>query len=155
MQIISFSPLPTSIILNGSIAVIPKATFFNGRTFSLSQAAARVAAPLSTRATCSGSSCFDSIFESSNSRTSVDVSTSQSFSLYMNYNEAAKSSRTPSIPLDTRGGTHNFLVTCVDCWAYVSASITFAASFQVIVDDAFPPAQFQSGSSDKVKFIIL
>ncbi len=151
-------------MLNGTIAVVPKATFFDGRTFSLSQAAARVfagsnsARAAASRATCIGSSCFDSIFDNSNSRTSVDISSAQSFSLYMNYDNSTKAARTATIPLDTRGQTnnHNFAVHCVDCWAFVSASITFAASFQVVTDEAFPPAQYQTATpTDIVKLVIL
>jgi hypothetical protein len=152
-------------VLNGSITVVPKSTFFDGRTFSLSQAAARVfagsnSAHAAARATCVGSSCFDSIFDSGNSRSSVDTSSTQSFSLFMNYDNATKAARTAGIPLDLRGqNNHNFAVTCIDCWAFVSASITFAASLQVITDDAFPPAQFQAAPTpttiDNVKLLIL
>lgn len=145
-------------MLNGSISVIPKATFFSGSTFSLSQAAARVfgggsAASATRRATCIDGSCFDSIFDSTNSRTSVDASSSRSFAFFMNYNDATKTARTPSITLDSRGTNgHNFFVTCIDCWAYISASVTFAASFQLLSDNDFPPAQFQN---DNIKLVIL
>jgi hypothetical protein len=67
-----------------------------------------------------------------------------SFSMYLNYNNATKSVRSPSITMDSRGNSHNFLVTCIECWAYVSASITFAASFQIVIDNDFPPAQCQT-----------
>jgi hypothetical protein len=110
------------------------------------------AASATRRATCIGSSCFDSIFDSSNSRTSIDASSERSFAFFMNYNDATKTVRTPSITLDSRGNGHNFFVTCIDCWAYVSASVTFAASFQLLSDTDFPPAQFQS---DNVKLVIL
>jgi hypothetical protein len=152
-------PLFASLLLNGSITVVPKATFFNGRTFSLAQAAARVFASSSkastTRATCVGSTCFDSFFDQTSSRTSVDASSRQSISMFMNYNSATQAARTPSIATDSRGDKHNFLVSCLDCWAYVSASVTFAASFQLIIDADFPPAQHNPGTPNHAKLLIL
>jgi hypothetical protein len=140
-------------VLNGSVAVVPKATFFKGHTFNLAQAAARVFAGsggrASTRATCVGSDCFDTIFDQALGRTSVDLQLNPSITMFMNYNNVTRAARTTSVVLDSRGQTpnpHNFLVSCIECWTYVSASITFAASFQLLDDPNFPPAQFQKST---------
>ena len=115
----------------------------------------------STRATCVGSSCFDTIFDSTSQRTSVDMSTQQSLSMWMNYNSATKTARTTAVTVDSPatpnvpGKDHTFLVSCIDCWAYVSASITFAASFQLLIDNTFPPANFQQANVGNAKLNIL
>jgi hypothetical protein len=65
--------------------------------------------------------------------------------MWMNYNSATKTARTTAVTVDSPGTpnvagntAHTFLVSCIDCWAYVSASITFAASFQLLIDNTFP-----------------
>jgi hypothetical protein len=79
--------------------------------------------------------------------------------MFMNYNPATQAARTTSVTIDSRApaSNHNFLVSCLDCWAYVTASITFAASFQLIVDNEFPPAQFDATPStpNNAKLLIL
>ena len=90
------------------------------------------------------------------------MSTQQSLSMWMNYNTATKTARTTAVIVDSPAAPntpsskdHTFLVSCIDCWAYVSASVTFAASFQLLIDSTFPPANSPQLNAGNAKLNIL
>jgi hypothetical protein len=82
--------------------------------------------------------------------------------MWMNYNTATKTARTTAVIVDSPAAPntplskdHTFLVSCIDCWAYVSASVTFAASFQLLIDSTFPPANSPQLNAGNAKLNIL